>query len=391
MYDNQPPKTDLLSIRRFMEQHFNEPISVGQLAEMAHISPKYFVDLFRKTYGQSAIDYLTDLRINRAKRYLTETDYRLREIAHKVGYSDEFYFSRKFKKEVGVSPSAFVTRPRQRIAVCSPSLIGQLLALGIIPVAAPLDSKWTPYYYNVYQMSIQVHMRYGDLQRHEEWDKLTKVRPDAIVGFDHLRDEEKQKLGSIAPALFVDKGQKDWREQLRQMASFLKGEQQAEEWIDGYGQKLESARTNIKHAVQEDTFVVLRIYGKKVHAYCNQAIFELLYQELQLSPAYEQASLYNVELTLEQLSHLDPDRLLIVVCPEAESRSYWLALQHNKEWRALKAVRNHFVYLLPSDPWFEYSAIAMNRMLDEMLLLLTGYCPKAGTDKVHGDCIGHPL
>ncbi|OMF37269.1 AraC family transcriptional regulator [Paenibacillus sp. FSL H8-0548] len=385
------PKTDLFEIRVFMEQHFNEQLSVEQLAAMANISPKYFVDLFTKTYGQSAMDFLTDLRINRAKRYLIETEYRLREIAQRVGYSDEFYFSRKFKKEVGVSPSAFVKHPRKRIAACSPSIIGQLLALNIIPVAAPLDSKWTPYYYNVYQTKIKVHMSYGDAQSLEESDKLIKSRPDAIVGFGYLQEEEKQRLSSIAPSLFVEVSGTGWREQLYQIAVFVEREKQATAWIEGYEQKLELARKQMQQTIGEDTFVVLRVYGQGLHLYCNHAIQGVLYRDLKLSSAYAEESLYNQLITLEQLNELDADRFILLVCPEAESRAYWLSLQHDKSWRFLKAVQKGNVYVVPSDPWCESSAVAANRMLDEMLLLLTGHCPNMDMDKMHGDSEAHPL
>ncbi|MGV2806326.1 helix-turn-helix domain-containing protein, partial [Clostridium perfringens] len=121
-----------------------------QLARMANISPKYFVDLFKKTFGQTTIDYLTHVRMNHAKRYLAESDDRLRDIAQRVGYKDEFYFSRIFKKKVGMSPSEYARNSRQLIAACSSSIIGQLVALNVVPAAAPLDAKWTPYYYNAY-------------------------------------------------------------------------------------------------------------------------------------------------------------------------------------------------------------------------------------------------
>lgn len=93
------PKTDLANVKTYMDKHYDQPLSIADLASEAGISPKYFVDLFKKTYGQSAMEYLTDLRINRAKRYLKESTYKLRDIALRVGYSDEYYFSRKFKRK----------------------------------------------------------------------------------------------------------------------------------------------------------------------------------------------------------------------------------------------------------------------------------------------------
>ncbi|WP_305953869.1 AraC family transcriptional regulator [Paenibacillus sp. FSL A5-0031] len=385
------PRVDLLNIRSFMEEHYHEPLSVDQLAKLANISPKYFVDLFKKTYGQSAIDYLTNLRINRAKRYLTESDLRLREIALKVGYSDEFYFSRKFKKEVGVSPSAFIKNPRRRIAAYSPAIMGQLLALNLIPAAAPLDSKWTPYYYNVYQNEIKLHMSYGEENSGTELNKLITARPDAIVAGDVLLEEEKQKLAGIAPTLFVPAKQTSWQEQLHQIALFVGRDRQAKAWIEDYNRKAAFAKQKMEEAVGKETFAVIRINGNGLHMYCNRAIHDVLYEDLRLNPAYKGEKLYNKEISLKQLEEINPDHLLLLVCPERASRTYWLTLQHQVEWRKLKAVEKGSSYLIPSDPWCEYSAFAINRMLDEMLLLFTGYCPNSYADKVHGSTRAHEI
>lgn len=81
---------------------------------------------------------------------------------------------------------------------------------------------------------------------------------------------------------------------------------------------------------------------------------------------------------------INPDRILVVVCAETASRSYWLSLQHSRQWRQLQAVKNGQIHLIPSDPWFEYSPMAVSRMLDEALLMFTGKCPYRLQDTVHG-------
>ncbi|WP_019419409.1 ABC transporter substrate-binding protein [Paenibacillus sp. OSY-SE] len=381
-------KTNLMEIREFMDQHYNEPLCIGQLAQMANISPKYFVDLFKKTYGQSAMDYLTDLRINRAKRYLAESGERLRDIALKVGYKDEFYFSRKFKKEVGVSPSDFVKNSRRRIAACSSSVTGQLLALDVMPTAAPLDPKWTPYYYNAYRTQIKSHLKLTD--PYTNWtfevnlNRLIQARPDAIIGTEQLCPLDKTKLMDIAPSLIVptDDG---WRDQLRIIARFLDREDKAEQWIQRYEQRVQSARTQIDKVLGQDKMLALRVYGHSIHIYGNRGLEDVLYQDLKLEAACRRDTSCSLQLTLEQVAELSPDRILVLVCPEASSRAYWLALQHSAEWRQLKAVKNRHVYPITSDPWFEYSAVAIMRMLDEALLLFTGNCPNGFLDNGYGE------
>ncbi|GAA3410532.1 helix-turn-helix domain-containing protein [Paenibacillus hodogayensis] len=382
------PKERLAEIRTYMDRHYSEPISVASLAQMANLSPGYFVELFKKTYGRSALDYLTDLRINRAKRYLAESDERLRDIAVKVGYSDEFYFSRKFKKEVGVSPSEFARNYRKRVAVCSSSVIGHLLALDVLPEAAPLDPKWTFYYYNGYRTLIKYHLKltapYTEGTFEENADLLTQLRPDAIIGTDRLHPAEKSKMTHIAPAFFVSTKGNGWREQLRSIALFLNRIEAADRWIDRYDCKVRDVREQTSAALGNSSVLVLRIYGPDLFLYWNRGLDDVLYEDLRLRPACGRGPSHKQPLTLAQLAQLEPDRILLVVCPEASSRAHWLALQHSAAWRRLKAVADGYVYPIPSDPWFEYSPVSIMRMLDEALLLFTGKCPNAYPSNVHG-------
>ncbi|MCR8842172.1 ABC transporter substrate-binding protein [Paenibacillus sp. SC116] len=380
-------KTNLAEVKAFIDEHYDEAISIGMLADMANVCPKYFVDLFKKTFGQSTMDYVTNVRINHAKRHLVETDCLLRDIAVKVGYKDEFYFSRKFKKEVGISPSDFAKNSRRVIAAYSASIIGYLLPLNVMPIVAPLDAKWTPYYYNVYQAEVKSHLKlsapYHDSHFEENVDKVFQAKPDAIIGMDHLSEEEINKLDQIAPALIVP-SQEGWREQLRMIADFLHREKQAQQWIEQYEQRVEYARSQIQPVVGQESVLALRIFGSSIHVYSNRGLEEVLYQDLQLEAAYGINVRNNQAITVAKLLQRNPDRIFIAVCPEAASRRYWLGLQHSIEWRKLKAVVNRNVYMISADPWFEYSPLGISRMLDETLLHFTGNCPNGLLDNSHG-------
>lgn len=381
-------KTSLAEVKQFMEQHYGEPLSIGQLAELANISPKYFVDLFKKTYGRSAMDYLTDLRMNRAKRYLAETDGLLRDIAMKVGYRDEFYFSRKFKKEMGMSPSDYAKGFKRRIASCSTAITGHLLALNVIPAAAPLHPKWTPYYYHAYRSQIPSHLKlavpYTDWTFGVNLDLLAHARPDAIIGSDCLIPADKSKLMDIAPCLLVP-AEADWRDQLRMIAQFLKKDERAELWIRRYEGKVQSARMQLARELGSDNIILLRIYEQHIYSYRSRGVEEVLFGDLRLKTACRTDLPGGRPLALASLAELNPDRIIVAVCSEMSSRRYWLALQHSAEWRQLEAAKNGHVYTISSDPWFEYSAAAVMRMLDEALFLFTGNCPDAFPDNIHGE------
>ena len=90
-----------------MESHFNEEISLGDVAEQVNLNPSYLSHLLKKEYGKGYSEYLIDLRIEKAKVLITTTDYKIYEIGQLVGYSNMFYFTRIFKRKTGLTPSDY--------------------------------------------------------------------------------------------------------------------------------------------------------------------------------------------------------------------------------------------------------------------------------------------
>ncbi|WP_010493828.1 ABC transporter substrate-binding protein [Paenibacillus elgii] len=370
------------AIRRtkdYMERHFNESLSIEQLARMAGVSPKYYVELFKKTYGSSAIDYLTELRMTRAKQLMAGSNVRLRDIAQQVGYSDEFYLSRKFKQEVGVSPTVYMKNRSRKVAAYSPAIIGQLVALRMLPYAAPLHPKWTAYYYETYRNDIPVHL--SAYRNNMDWetniDTLRKARPDVILSRTGLDEEEQDKLKQIAPLVQVPWAEKNWREQLQFTAEFFGASKEAELWLREYDRKVESVREQLAREAGDDTVLILRIYKDECHVFSNRSMREVLYGDLQVKPACPVGrTVLNEPITLERLAEIDADRLLLLVRQEPESLAHAKRLSGASAWQDLKAVRKHRVHCIPSDPWHEYSATAHDRIVDAALHLFSGNCPK---------------
>lgn len=89
------------------------PPSTAELAEMCCLSESRFTHLFREVTGKSLTEYITDLRMKRAREMLAATDFPVREIAEQCGYEDANYFSRCFRRTVGCSPSEFRRRERE--------------------------------------------------------------------------------------------------------------------------------------------------------------------------------------------------------------------------------------------------------------------------------------
>lgn len=101
---------DIINIAKaasYIENHFNESISVAKLAELSHYSERHFVRIFKNAYNCPPIEYVINLRINRACAMLKEPSAAISETAEKCGFDDVNYFSRLFKKRVGISPSEY--------------------------------------------------------------------------------------------------------------------------------------------------------------------------------------------------------------------------------------------------------------------------------------------
>ncbi len=92
----------------FIDEHYmDEDISLNTAANVANVSSNHFSALFSQNMGQTFIEYLTTLRMNKAKELLRCTGMRSSEIAGEVGYKDAHYFSYLFKKTQGMTPSDY--------------------------------------------------------------------------------------------------------------------------------------------------------------------------------------------------------------------------------------------------------------------------------------------
>ena len=92
----------------FIDSHYmEEDISLNTVANVANVSANHFSALFSQNMGQTFIEYLTSLRMNKAKELLRCTGMRSSEIAGEIGYKDAHYFSYLFKKTQGMTPSDY--------------------------------------------------------------------------------------------------------------------------------------------------------------------------------------------------------------------------------------------------------------------------------------------
>ena len=92
---------------RYMQEHLSEEISLSVLADEFHLNPQYISQLFKNEIGVGFLAYLTNIRMEKAKKLLLSTALSVTEISSRVGYGDYRVFTKVFKKTEGITPSQF--------------------------------------------------------------------------------------------------------------------------------------------------------------------------------------------------------------------------------------------------------------------------------------------
>ena len=101
-------------IRRYIDSHYKEPLTLDLLAEIATVNKYYLSHIYKEAYGISPISYMIACRIQEGKRLLADTDLSLSQISSILGFSSPSYFSQSFRKAEGISPVEYRKTHQQR-------------------------------------------------------------------------------------------------------------------------------------------------------------------------------------------------------------------------------------------------------------------------------------
>ena len=108
--ESTPGNAHVERIKRHVAEHYDEPLSVRQLAELTQLHPVYCGALFKRIEGCTLADYISRVRLNKAAALLMSGEYSVGEAAERSGFSDPYYFSARFKRYLGVAPSEYRNR-----------------------------------------------------------------------------------------------------------------------------------------------------------------------------------------------------------------------------------------------------------------------------------------
>lgn len=91
----------------YLENNFEKKVTTQTLSNTFHLHSNYIAESTKEVFGKTAMEMLTEIRMNAAKKYLIRTDKSMEEIARLIGYSTDVYFSGQFKKYEDISPSYY--------------------------------------------------------------------------------------------------------------------------------------------------------------------------------------------------------------------------------------------------------------------------------------------
>jgi len=95
------------AIRQYMEENYIRDLSMQEVARVMNYSEAYFCKLFKQCFDKNFTTYLTECRVEAAKKLLTEPMVNVKEIGEAVGYNDSNYFAKVFKRVTGISPTEY--------------------------------------------------------------------------------------------------------------------------------------------------------------------------------------------------------------------------------------------------------------------------------------------
>ena len=110
IYEKSLDKIDLSPLKaslKHIHSSFTDKISIPYLASLENLSNSRYVAVFKKQTGKSPNEYIIELRLQLAKKLLNNTNMSIKQISEQVGYNDQYFFSRLFKKHVGKSPQSY--------------------------------------------------------------------------------------------------------------------------------------------------------------------------------------------------------------------------------------------------------------------------------------------
>ncbi|WP_138753133.1 helix-turn-helix domain-containing protein [Paenibacillus sinopodophylli] len=357
---------------QYMQTNYQTTITVKQLAQMANIPTWQFTSVFKELTGKKPLDFLTEVRINHAKEWLTHTENTLREIAERVGFADEYYFSRRFRLLTGFSPRQYANSMNLNIIVkdwnghevqipSKPSRVlycgettGDMAILDIPLIEKHFFSKETP------------------LCK----EQAAKLSPDLII-FDYHDESLYAQVSQIAPTLTYN-SRGALSDRLLMLGEWFGKKKEAQQWLLHHNRNMLLMWQRLRAYLRPDETASVIVFhrGKRLFVMGNIGLSSILYHPHGFRPAGKVQQMMNSgrpykEITAKTIHHYAGDRVFMMLPESPESKEAMNELMSSPLWRNLPAVKNGYSYLLDERDWNYEDATTRDTLLSLLPQLLT--------------------
>lgn len=369
----------LLAVERTIKElqtKYKEPFSLEQLAKQAKLGVWQYRQLFKKLTGSNPKEYITKLRIDRAKELLFVSDRPLEHIAQTVGYQDVYYFTRIFTKVAGVSPRQYLQIKRSRLRIIAFSHLGDIMALGIKPIGAELglirwlDPKYTSGMEGIARDSTGLK-------------RAAELQPDLIIVNAFIEPELIEDLKKIAPTLSLEL-KSNMLHNMKHVAKLLGKEAEAKAWMADYKGKARQIKEQLQASEmigKKETAVFYHVVNERIYVYKPNEV-PVIYQVLGFDIPYALkkrmlTSSSRLFIPIEEFPQYKADRIFIVHGRMDGAKETYKRIMESVEWSLLPAVRNGKVHKFP-DSWTLDGTIALSWQLDGIVELMEGQPENSG-------------
>ncbi|MFC5592018.1 helix-turn-helix domain-containing protein [Sporosarcina soli] len=357
---------------RYMKMYAHHSLTRELVAKRFGYNANYFSESFKKETGWRFNEFLSHLRLEKAKIELLSSPQTIQEIARNVGYQDSLYLSRKFRQQVGLAPSKF--RDHARIEnVATLQFTGALLATGLKPSAVLAA------YYNVPevirpQVETAIQLSNNWLKEDIGWGEQ---KPDLIIAsvFKYPDKSYVRRLEEVAPVVAFEWDTYDRLEEVRMLGKLVRREEQAEAWIQQYENKIIEAQYALRSIFSPGTTVgvyELRNHGRVgIWRSSSRGAYNI-YEMLRLQPnsAIEKEVLIPNQGKLieeSELPHYAADEMFVVVHSKEQHHRFF-----NEVWQSLPAMKRQKVHLLRLEDFWSSEGVALEVQLGIQLDYLLG-------------------
>jgi len=396
---------------RYMDENYAEPITVDTLAALLNCNSRTMQRMFKKRLALGPIDYLLQVRMDKARELLCRTNTGLKDISLAVGYVDSYYFSRLFKRHTGVSPSTYrewvlhskdeksevvpvnpfqagadpldaairrsrrmvihlkgelqLKRQPDKIAVLDPQFMDHMLALGGQPAGSVIVSGDLHSFPEYLTSKLSAVKNLGTKDE-PDLEALRTMVPDLIICTE-FQENIYGSLAQIAPTIMLERN-RDWRETLRIIGRIMGKELEAEQVLQHYKHKIGRLKSALAAKLDGQSVTVIRPRDNNIrlHTIAHRTA-AILYNDLGLHPPKQAVDRKRTSsmISLEGLPGLDADHYFVL---NDNNCRVWLdEIQNTTTWKSLRAVQQHHVYHAKVSMWIAYyGPIAMNRVVDQV-------------------------